>query len=151
MSTPPSLTSGVGSSVGLLVDPDIRQQEAMLNAFLVTVQHFFRGFASLFQPVTDPRHPLYTTYPLPALLTAGVLMFLFRLGARRQINTLLRGNGPSAAKFQALFDTETCPHGDTVNIAFGRLDPDEVQETVNGMVKALIRKKVLYRYRLFNR
>jgi len=149
MSTPSSVTSGVGSSVFPLVDPDIRQQEAILNAFLVTVQHFFRGFASLFHPVTDPRDPLYTTYPLPALLTAGVLMFLFRLGARRQINTLLRGNGPSAAKFQALFGTETCPHGDTLNIAFGRLDPDEVQETVAGMVEALIRKKVLYRYRLF--
>ena len=151
MSTSPPLASGVGSSVCPLVDPDIWQQEAILNAFLVTVQHFFGGFTSLFHPVTDPRHPLYTTYPLPALLTAGVLMFLFRLGARRQINTLLRGNGPSAAKFQALFNTETCPHGDTLNIAFGRLDPDEVQETVTGMVEALIRKKVLYRYRLFGR
>jgi len=151
MSAPPSLTSGVGSSVHPLVDPDIRQQEALLNAFLMTVQHFFRGFTSLFCPVTDPRHPLYITYPLPALLTAGVLMFLFRLGARRQINTLLRGNGPSAAKFQALFDTVGCPHGDTLNVAFGRLDPDEVQETVNGMVETLIRKKVLYRYRLFDR
>jgi len=151
MSRPPSLASGIGSSVCRVADPDIQEQEAILRAFLVTVGRFFGGFTSLFRPVSDPRHPLYITYPLPALLTAGVLMYLFRLGARRQINAFLRGNGPSAAKFQALFDAETCPHGDTLNTAYARLHPDEVQETVSGMVETLVRKKVLYRYRLFDR
>ena len=151
MVTSPSLASAIGSAVSPLPDPDIQQQEAILRAFLVTVGHFFGGFTSLFRPVSDPRHPLYITYPLPALLTAGVLMFLFRLGARRQINAFLRGNGPSAAKFQALFDVETCPHGDTLNTAFARLKPDEVQETVTGLVETLIRKKVLYRHRLLDR
>ena len=151
MVTPPSLMYGTDCSVCSVPDPDFQQQEAILRAFLVTVSHFFGGFSSLFRPVSDPRHPLYITYPLPALLTAGVLMFLFRLGARRQINAFLRGNGPSAAKFQALFDTPTCPHGDTLNAAFARVEPDEVQETVSGMVQALIRKKALYRHRLLDR
>jgi hypothetical protein len=35
-------------------------------------------------------------------------------------------------------------------VAFGRVDPDEVQEVVTGTVRALIRKKVLYRYRLLD-
>jgi hypothetical protein len=77
-------------------------------------------------------------------------MFLCRLGARRQINHLLRGNGPSTAKFQALFGVESCPHGDTVNTLYARLDPAEMQEVVTGMVETLIRKKVLYRYRLLD-
>jgi len=137
-----------GLPVEYTPDPDERQQEELLKDLLVTVQHFFGGFTRLFQPVTDPRNSLYITYPLAALGAAGVLMFLFRLGARRQIGKLLRGNGPSAAKFQALFGTDTFPHGDTLNVAFGRLDPDQVQAVVTAMVRTLIRQKVLDRYRL---
>jgi hypothetical protein len=75
-------------------------------------------------------------------------MFLCHLGARRQIAHLLRNNGPSAAKFRALFDTVGCPHGDTLDAAFRRLQPDQVQAVVTGMVRTLIRKKVLDRFRL---
>jgi hypothetical protein len=78
-------------------------------------------------------------------------MFLCRLGSRRQINNLLRGNGPSRDKFQALFGVETCPHGDTVNVLFSRLLPDEVQEVVCYIVESLIRKKMLYPFRLLGR
>lgn len=74
-------------------DEHERQQVALIRALLLTVQHFFGGFSSLFAQVTDPRHPLYITYPLPAVLTAGVLLFLLRLGARRQVTLLLRQNG----------------------------------------------------------
>ncbi len=55
------------------------------------------------------------------------------------------------AKFQALFGTDTCPHGDTLNVAFGRLNPDQVQAVVTALIRTLIRKKVLYRYRLAER
>jgi hypothetical protein len=96
------------------------------------------------------RNPELITYSLTTVGFTGVWMFLCRLGARRQINHLLRGNGPSAAKFQALFGVESCPHGDTVNVLYSRLEPAEVQEVVTSMVETLIRKKVLYRYRLFD-
>jgi hypothetical protein len=133
-----------------LPDTDLQQQKALFKVFIVTIQHYFGGFGRLFESVTDPRHPLYITYPLAALAAAGVLMFLFRLGARRQIAHLLRGNGPSAAKFWALFGVDDCPHGDTLNVAFARLDVAQVQEVVSGIVHTLIRKKVLYRYRLLD-
>lgn len=132
------------------IDPYIQQQKDIFKAFLVTVQHFFGGFARLFQTVTDPRCQEYITYPLASLLTTGILMFLLRLGSRRQINNLLRGNSPSSAKFRALFDVDGCPHGDTLNVAFSRLNVDEVQEAVTRMTRTLIRKKVLYPYRLFD-
>ena len=83
-------------------DADMREQAAIFKALVVTVQHLFGGFQRLFQGVTDPRHPAYITYTLPALMTTGVLMFLLRLGSRRQVGNLLRGNGPSAAKYQIL-------------------------------------------------
>ena len=130
-------------------DTDGQQQAALIQSLLLTVHHFFGGFTPLFHAVHDPRHPMYITYPLVALLTAGVLLFLFRLAARRQVGHLLRGNGPSAAKFQALFGVDNCPHGDTLNVAFTRLQVAEIQEVVTSMTETLIRHKVLYPYRLF--
>jgi len=130
------------------MDPDEQEQLSIIGACLKTVWHFFGGFARLFCPVRDPRHPDFITYPLIAVGFAGVLMFLCRLGARRQINHMFRGNGPSATKFRVLFGGETCPHGDTANVLYSRLDLGEVQEVPTSMVETLIRKKVLYRYRL---
>ena len=132
-------------------DEHSRQQASLIRALLMTTQHFFGGFQRMFEGVTDPRHPVYITYPLPSVLVTGMLMFLFRLGARRQVNLMLRHNGPSSAKFHTLFATDTCPHGDTIDESYKRLDVSEVQEVVTATVETLIRKKVLYRYRLRGR
>ncbi|MGD8403541.1 MAG: hypothetical protein PVJ21_07765, partial [Anaerolineales bacterium] len=59
----------------------------------------------------DGRNPGLITYPLEGVLSAGVLMYLFRLGARRQIKYQLRGNTPSQTKFGAWFEVEDIPHG----------------------------------------
>ena len=67
------------------------------------------------------------------------------------INHLLRGNGASAAKFEALFQVARCPHGDTLKAAYRRLEPDELQAVVTGMTETLIRRKVLYPFRLLDR
>jgi len=141
------------SSLSPVVDPDADEQAqaAVLQIFLATAQHFFGSFERLFARVTDPRWPELITYPLAALLFAGVLMFVCRLGARRQIGHLLRGNGPSASKFEALFQVASCPHGDTLDAAFSRLEPAELQGVVTGMTETLIRRKVLYPFRLLGR
>ncbi len=129
---------------------DTLEQQALLKAFLATSQHFFGGFTSLFQDITDPRVPELITYPLAALGFATLLMYVCRLGARRQITHLLRSNPWSAAKFQALFGVAQCPHGDTTDALFSRLKPAEFQTTVSTMVETLIRKKVLAPYRLLD-
>jgi hypothetical protein len=131
-------------------DADTQEQAALLQALVATVQHFFGGFPALFRGVTDPRPPALITYPLAAVLTAGLLLFCFRLGARRQIGCLLRRNGPSAAKFEALFGVPACPHGDTVAYLGRQLAVTEVQAAVTGLTETLIRRKVLYRYRLLD-
>lgn len=103
---------------------------------------------AIFHGVADPRHPNLIKYPLAQLLCAGVLLFVFRLGSRREANNKLRGNGPSAAKFAAWFGVQNAPHGDTLNYAFQRVVVDEAQGVVCQLVETLIRKKVLYRHRL---
>lgn len=134
-----------------VADEHARQQSELIRCLLVTVQHFFGGFGQLFQGVCDPRHPAFIIYPLASVLTTGLLMFLLRLGARRQVNLALRQNAPSSAKFQVLFGTETCPHGDTLDVAYGRLNVAEVQDIVTTATETLIRKKVLYPDRLRDR
>jgi hypothetical protein len=133
------------------LDQDEQEQLSIIKASLQTIQHYFGRMAKLFGAVHDPRVPYLITYPLEALAFAGVLMFLCRLGARRQIALMFRGNGASAAKFKALFNVDTCPHGDTLDATFSRVNPEQVQQVVTGMVRTLIRKKALDRYRLLDR
>jgi hypothetical protein len=130
------------------LNQDEQEQLAIIKASLQTIRHYFGRIETLFCEVDDPRVPHLITYPLEVLAFAGMLMFLCRLGARRQIALMFRGNGASAAKFQALFGVDNCPHGDTLDATFSRLNPDQVQLVVTAMIRTLIRKKVLDRYRL---
>ncbi len=132
-------------------DEHVQGQCDLIRLLLVTVQHFWGGFASLWQNVTDPRQQTHITYPLSALLTTGLLMFLFRLAARRQVTLMLRHNQPACATFETLFGVETWPHGDTLNATYARLSVPELQEAVTASVERLIRMKVLYPYRLLGR
>ncbi len=134
-------------------DPAAEEQAQawLLKTLLATAQHFFGSFLHRFAGVSDPRQPELITYPLAALLFAGVLMFVCRLGARRQIGLLFRDNAPSASKFEALFQVAGCPHGDTLDVTFSRLQPAELQSVVTDMTATLIRRKVLYPDRLLSR
>jgi len=141
----------VQSSKGVLdsQEKNHKEQEVLIQSLICTTQHFFGGFPELFSSVDDPRNPIKITYPLAGLGFAGAMMFLFQLKARRQIGLLLR-NGLSIDKFQALFGVETFPHGDTLNDVFSKLDPNQGQDVVSSMTESLIRKKVLYAYRLLD-
>jgi hypothetical protein len=129
---------------------DEQAQASVLKTLLATAQHFFGNFTHLFAGISDPRQPQLIIYPLAALLFAGLLMFVCRLGARRQIGLMFRDNAPSASKFEALFEVARCPHGDTLAATFRRLQPDELQAVVTGLTETLIRRKVLYATRLLD-
>lgn len=144
-----SCEKGVSGSKGIsdLEEKAQREQQELIHALIGTLHHFFGGLSPLFAHVTDPRDPLKITYPLASLAFAGMMMFLFRLQARRQIGLLLR-NGPSIRKFQALFNVESFPHGDTLDATFSNLEVDQIQGVLSTMTGTLIRKKVLYSYRV---
>lgn len=130
-------------------DHDI-EHETLLNSLVQTIQHFFGGITSIFSGVEDPRVAAKCDYPLTPLLATGLMMFICRLGARRQIALRLR-NSRGKRKMKALFGVEAVPHGDTLNGAIKQLDPDQMQEVICAMVEKLIRNKVLDRYRFLGR
>jgi hypothetical protein len=113
-----------------------------------SVRHYWGNWKEVFAGVRDPRNPNLIIYPVESLLFTGVHMFITQLGARRGIKDWLRDNELVAAKMEAWFRVANTPHGDTLNYTYRRLDVAEVQEVVCRCVETLIRKKVLYRYRL---
>jgi hypothetical protein len=133
-----------------MVDEGDPTHKGLLKAMVGTVGHFFGSWQTIFRGVTDGRNPDLISYPLASLLCTGVLLFLFRLGSRRQIQYQLRENGASQTKMATWFEVAAVPHGDTLNYAFQRLQPEEMQEVVCRLVEILVRKKVLYRWRLFD-
>jgi len=152
MHTPIPTPSSVAVTSGTdMTDPDMQAQMAIFRTLVVTVHDFFGGFGQLFHALTDRRDAAHITYQLQTLMTTGVLMFLLRLGARRQITHLLRGNNSVADKYQRWLESPGCPHGDTLNYAFARSEVAEVQEVVTSMTSILIRSKVLYPHRLLDR
>lgn len=77
-----------------VADPVAREraaQAALLRVVIATFTHFFGPLASFMTRVRDPRDPAKITYPLPVLLFAGLLLFLCRLGSRRQVTHAARG------------------------------------------------------------
>ncbi len=76
-------------------------------------------------------------------------MFLCRVGARRQMEFLLRT--PAAAQtMHAVFNVDRVAHGDTVDDVLCALDPTEAQEVIALIIETLIRKKVLANQRLLD-
>lgn len=129
---------------------DLEPQCGLLGLFFYMILHFFGDIADLFSRVTDPRDPSKVTYSVEELAFTGIFMFMCGLKGRRRIGLLLRdGRGPE--QFRELFGAPNCPHGDTLNDAFALMDPAEFQDVLCTMVKALIRKKVLYPYRILDR
>ncbi len=129
---------------------DLDEQTKILGIFFYTVWHFFGDFRKIFSGITDPRDPKKIIYEVGDLAFAKIFMFMCGLEARRQIAYLVRG-GRGADQFREAFGAPSCPHGDTLNDAFAGMDPAEFQAVLCSMVNNLIRKKVLYPYRLPDR
>ncbi len=127
-----------------------QEQLDLLEALFGTVQHYFGKIPDLFKNVYDPRIESKTEYSLSCLGFTGILMYLFHLGARRQIKFMLKENSPSEEKFKTIFNVDDVPHGDTLNDTYSESKPEDYQEIICKMVETLIRKKVLYPSRFLN-
>jgi len=113
----------------------------ILKSFLKTFQHFFGNFTAFFNGIEDPRILQKTTYPLPSLFFTGILLFLCRIMAVRQIKFLLHTK-EAAKTFSTLFQVDTIPHGDTVKNTFAMLDPLQVENLIPKAVRILLHKRV---------
>ena len=117
-----------------------------------TLGHFFPDWKRRLGALGDPREANRIVYTAPFLVTTGVLMFLTKLRARRQIKfafdtpAMLRNvNGLSGTH------AEKIEHPDTLEYLMKRLAPEELSGLRLKMARRLIRMKSLDRWRLFGR
>lgn len=127
-------------------------REELLEVLHTTVGHFFRELRRWLDTLPDPRDASRITYPLRSLLWVGMLMFLFHLSGRRGLRHDFNGNG-ALPNLNALAETElqTLPHPDTLAYLLERLSPDGLDRLRRRMVRELLRKRCLERFRLFDR
>ncbi|MFH1731397.1 MAG: hypothetical protein ABIF82_07085 [Planctomycetota bacterium] len=88
-------------------------------------------------------------YPVRSLICSGVLLFLFRLEARRRRRFDL-GSAAGVANLNRIAETsiEEVPHPDTLVYYLKGLCPEELSGVRTGMVRGLVRSRALQGDRL---
>jgi len=98
-----------------------------------------------FNALSDPRNAALTDYSTASLLWTGILMFVCRLGARRQIQHVL--NTPNAVSYlrelSGQDDLKRVPHGDTLKNLLLELPEGEPRDLATALVGSLIEKRRL--------
>jgi hypothetical protein len=115
-----------------------------------TLAHFWPRFRLWLGGVKDTRDQTRITYGRSFLAWMGLMLFLLRLGARRQVRPEL--DSPEALEnLNALSGCrqEAIAHGDTLDHFLGHVPPGEWSALRRQMVYRLIRMKALDSGRLF--
>ena len=119
---------------------------------LKTLRHCFPNFGVWLQSVPDPRDPRFTTYPINYLLMTGILMFLTKLGSRRQIR--FQFNTPAFIRNVNLLcgtSAETMEHPDTLAYLSRKMNLQGLEDLRRAMMARLIRMKCFERDRLLGK
>lgn len=139
------MVEGPGPNQASAADPTVA-----LGAVLAqTVAHFFPKWNRWVGALRDPRDPLRIIYPARFLVWTGLLLFLCKLGARRQL--LFTAHAPTfLTNLNVLAETrlEQVEHPDTLAYLLGRLALTELPRLLTALVRRLLRMKVLDRFRL---
>ena len=128
-----------------------RRQGLELAAILgKTLAHFWPDYRTWLGAVVDTRVQEMCTYGRKFLLIEGLMLFLLKLGSRRQVRFEL----DSPAALENLVRLSGCPqdtvaHGDTLDHFLGHVPPAGVHRLRREMVRRLIRMKALDEGRLF--
>jgi hypothetical protein len=112
-----------------------------------TIHHFFPNRFDQLRQLEDCRQKSDST--LAEILLAGILLFVFRQGSRNAFN-----NQRAEAKFRTHYERWfklRLPHLDTVHQVRCRLPEAALERLKHTLVKTLLEKKVLHKYRLFGR
>jgi hypothetical protein len=114
-----------------------------------TLEHFFPDLQKRLKAMDDPRNPGSTTYGISVVMWEGILMYLLKLGARRQITYELSGEDfVRNLEVLAGEKLDRSSHDGTVAYLFERLDPEELKRVRFHMIQELIRKKCFINHRL---
>ena len=110
-----------------------------------TIDHHFPNLYKQIGEIPEVRND--PDYSLVEIIMAGVAMFLFKKGSRNAMNNE-RKEPTFQKQYERLFPCRL-PHMDTVNAVMKVLKESGIEQLKTELVKGLLAKKVLRRYRLF--
>jgi len=119
-----------------------------------TVRHFFPEFSKWLDELPDSRFEPFITYLKPFLCWWGLLLFVLKLGSRRQLDFDLRDDETEVldnVNRLAGAEQETLPVHGTLNHFMGHVGADPFAVLRRKMVRRLIRMKALDGCRLRGR
>jgi hypothetical protein len=116
------------------------------------VRRLFPQLTARLRALPDRRDPEACDYSNAALFWTPILMYMGRLGARRQIHHRLRAGG-ARERLKGLCgeDAHAIPHGDTVDDYLVTVNPAAVQKAPQEMVRDLLEARRLEEFRLLGR
>lgn len=85
-------------------------------------------------------------YEQAELVVACIAMFLFKEGSRNAMNND-RDDGKFRKNYETLFRMRL-PHMDTVDVVMRRLEPEELEALKRTLVRTLLTKRTLHKFRL---
>lgn len=134
----------------------IREKEKKINFFeeFIKIQrHFFQDILRRMKTVKDPRHPSYTEYEPDVLLFSVIMKNV--CGIVSMSGMMTKFNKAECIENMAAAlgcgTLEELPHYDTVNNFLSRLVPEEIEKIRDYMIRELLRKRSLERYRFLDR
>lgn len=109
----------------------------------------FPFFLAWIGQVKDVRAPHRIEYHLTTVLISGLLLFIVKARARRQLGYLL-GTEVFLENLRVLSgkSVDKLHHHDTLEYCMERINPDYLRKVRTKMIRQLLRKKVLEKYRL---
>ena len=100
--------------------------------------------------IPDPRNPKKMKHSLTLLMLYGILMFVFQLSSRRQVNREMTQPQFKENLHLIFPELDDLPHADTLFRLLSKIDVDQIEESLIGLIKRLIEKKKFKRYLINN-
>ena len=111
------------------------------------IHQYFPGLFDRIALIEDVRKK--SEYKLTEIIMAGIAMFIFKEGSRNAFNND-RNDGGFQANYRKLFNLRL-PHMDTVDKVMRLLKEDELEKLKTWMIKVLLSKKTLHKFRFLGK
>ena len=100
--------------------------------------------------IPDPRNPKKIKHSLTLLMLYGILMFVFQMSSRREVNRDMT-NPQIAENLRMMFPELTdIPHADTLFRLLSKIDTNQIEKALIDMIRRLIQKKKFRKYLINN-
>ena len=132
---------------------DGQEGKNLVEVLSTTVNHYFPKFNQWLNQLTDIRNQDLITYQRRTIVWAALLALLTKRQSRMNISHQMRDDRicQNLKSLCGQENLEDVPHGDTVEYLLMRLKASELEGVQVKMMAALLRGRVLERYRLLSK